>query len=59
MKRVLQIFSLIGLLLVIVPALFVFAGWLVWQTHANLMLAGTVLWFVTAPLWMGREKAKG
>lgn len=56
MKRVLQSISFCGLVLVIVPAFLVFAGRMEWQTHAGLMLAGTVLWFVTAPLWMGKSK---
>lgn len=43
--------SAIGLLLTIVPACMVFAGGLPWATHANLMVAGMLLWFFTAPVW--------
>lgn len=43
--------SAIGLLLTIVPAIMVFAGALPWATHAHLMTAGMVLWFVAAPVW--------
>ncbi|MBN2415530.1 hypothetical protein JXO52_06795 [bacterium] len=59
MRRVLQIISAAGLAMVIVPAFLVFAGRIPWRTHADLMLAGTVLWFVTAPFWMGMSGKKG
>ena len=36
--------------LVLVPAFFVFAGLIAWETHATLALFGTVLWF-SAALW--------
>lgn len=58
MKRILQLVSLTALALVIVPSFLVFAGRLPWQTHADLMLAGTVLWFLTAPFWVGKDKDK-
>jgi hypothetical protein len=44
--------SVIGLGLTILPAVLVFSGTLSWQTHANLMTLGMILWFFTAPLWM-------
>ena len=37
-----------GLGLVLVPAFFVFAGLIAWETHAALALFGTVLWFSAA-----------
>jgi hypothetical protein len=55
MKILLMAISFAGLILTVVPAFFVFAGSITWQTHARLMLLGTVLWFATAPLWMGRD----
>ena len=56
MKIAIRIASFLALGLTIVPAFMVFAGSLAWDTHANIMLAGTVLWFFTAPFWMkGRE----
>jgi hypothetical protein len=33
----------------------VFAGTITWDTHALLMLVGTVLWFATSPFWMKHE----
>lgn len=43
--------SAVGLLLTIVPACMVFAGALPWATHASLMVAGMLLWFLAAPVW--------
>lgn len=58
MKRViLQLLSLAGLLLTVVPSAMVLAGSIQWQTHAILMLIGTALWFATAPLWMRGQTA--
>lgn len=52
MTLVLKGLSFLGLGLTVVPAFLVWAGVLTWDTHATLMLVGTVLWFVTAPFWM-------
>ena len=43
--------SAVGLLLSIVPACLVFEGCMTWQSHAHLMTAGMLLWFLTAPVW--------
>jgi hypothetical protein len=56
MRRVLQSLSLLGLLLTVLPAFLVFAGRIEWNTHANLMLIGMILWFGSAPFWMRREE---
>lgn len=55
MKTALKLFSILGLGLTIVPAGLVFLNQIPWQTHANLMLIGTILWFVTAPFWMKKK----
>lgn len=47
-----KLISVLGLALTVVPAFLVFAGVIVWQTHAQLMLLGAVLWFASAPFWM-------
>ena len=52
MNALLKAASALGLALTVVPAVLVFVGGLPWDTHAWLMVAGTVLWFATAPLWM-------
>jgi len=54
MRSWLKVISFVGLGLTVVPALLVFAGSIPWATHARLMMVGTVLWFATAPLWLGR-----
>ena len=56
MKTLLIVASMLALGLTVVPAFLVFQGALTWQTHAVLMLIGTVLWFATAPFWMRQRK---
>jgi hypothetical protein len=56
MNKILIILSFLGLALTILPTFFVFTGAIPWQTHANLMTAGMVLWFATAPFWVGKKK---
>ncbi len=55
MRLLLKSASLIGLGLTIIPAILVAAGSLSWTTHADLMAAGMVLWFVSAPFWMKKD----
>jgi hypothetical protein len=55
MKKLLPIISFVGLALVIIPACLYLAGSTDKSQLKNLMLVGTVLWFVSAPLWMGRK----
>lgn len=52
MKTVLVIISIIGLILALIPAFMVFFGKIDLDAGKNLMLAGTLLWFATAPFWM-------
>ncbi|HLA41215.1 MAG TPA: hypothetical protein VJ417_14535 [Candidatus Glassbacteria bacterium] len=56
MKKVYIILAVTGLVLTVLPALFVFAGLLSWKAHVLLMFAGMLCWFVFAPLWM-RDKS--
>lgn len=55
MKTITKILSYIALGLTVIPSFYVFSGSISWQTHADLMLGGTILWFVTAPFWMKRD----
>lgn len=55
MKTLVKLISAVGLALTVVPALLVFAGTITWSNHATLMTVGMVVWFVTAPFWMGDE----
>ena len=52
MKILLKVTSFLGLSLTVMPAFFVLGGSMTWNTHAVLMIAGTVFWFATAPFWM-------
>jgi hypothetical protein len=52
MMTMLKFISAIGLALTVVPAFFVFSGAITWNSHATMMVVGTVLWFTTAPFWM-------
>lgn len=55
MTALLKSLSVAGLGLTVVPAFLVFAGTIPWETHATLMLGGTLLWFATSPFWMEEE----
>ncbi len=54
MKTLAQIVSWIALVGTIAPAFAYLAGGLTLDAMKTWMLAGTILWFVTVPLWMGR-----
>jgi hypothetical protein len=56
MKALIKLISSVGLALTVVPAALVFAGETSWDTHATLMLIGTLLWFATSPFWMREER---
>ena len=55
MRYMLIVLSALGLCLTVVPSLLVFYGLLSWKIHTQLMFAGMILWFVTAPMWMNKE----
>ena len=55
MQKLMPIVSIAGLALVILPAVAYLLGWLAKDAMITWMLVGTVVWFVTAPLWMGRQ----
>jgi len=56
MKNILKFVSFTGLILTILPAVFVFTGTIELQLHKWLMLIGTIMWFGTAPLWINKQK---
>jgi hypothetical protein len=47
--------SFVALAATIVPSLLYFAGTINLDAVKVVGLLGTVLWFVTTPLWMGRQ----
>ncbi|MBN2167493.1 MAG: hypothetical protein JW717_14550 [Marinilabiliaceae bacterium] len=52
MKIILKIISALGLVLTIIPSLFVFNGTITMQNNYWLMGIGMLLWFGSAPFWM-------
>lgn len=56
MKKLLPAISYIGLALVIAPACLYLAGAIDKAEVKTFMLAGTLLWFLSAPLWMGKNE---
>jgi hypothetical protein len=55
MKNLLKLFSFLALVLTIVPSFLVFYRAISLETHYTLMAVGMVLWFITAPLWLGKK----
>ena len=57
MGIVLKVLSSVGLCLTVVPSFLVWYEMMPWRFHVQLMFAGMILWFVTAPFWMIKEEA--
>jgi hypothetical protein len=55
MKRFLQLISLAGLLLTIVPPVLFFHGNISHGIQNLLMLIGAFIWFVSSFFWLGRR----
>ena len=56
MKKTLPAISGVGLALIIIPACAYLAGSTDKSQMQTLMIIGTLLWFASAPLWMGKNK---
>ena len=56
MGIIMKVLSYIGLGLTVVPSFLVWFEKMPWRLHVQLMFVGMILWFVTAPLWMNKEK---
>ena len=50
MQQILKIVGRIGLLVTIVPALLFLMGWISLDVSKTLMIVGTIMWLVAAPL---------
>lgn len=50
-----KIVSLVSLLLTIIPCILFFTGTLGHEAVKTVALIGTVVWFISTPLWMGRD----
>ena len=55
MNPAMKIVSLIGLGATIVPCILYFAGLTDLNTVKWVAFAGTIIWFIATPMWMGRE----
>ena len=51
----LKLLSAAGLILTVIPSFLVWYGMMPWLFHVQLMFAGMILWFLTAPFWMNKE----
>lgn len=58
MKSILKLISFVGLVLTVVPSILVLQGSLGQEASKNLMLIGTLCWFLSAPFWLGRKSLK-
>jgi hypothetical protein len=56
MKLLLYAGASLGLILTIVPSVLVLTETIGWQTHADLMTVGMILWFVTTP-WQKKAES--
>ncbi|SMO48939.1 hypothetical protein [Fodinibius sediminis] len=56
MKTLLVLLSIAGLALTVIPSVLVFSQGLSLETHKLLMLAGMLMWFITAPFWMKEQE---
>jgi hypothetical protein len=58
MKRILQFFSLTGILLTILPPVLFFLGKLSYSAQNLWMLAGAIIWFLSASFWLGSSRER-
>jgi hypothetical protein len=56
MKAFMSILAIIALGLTVIPSVLVFNEVITLDLHKKLMTAGTLLWFVTAPIWFKKSK---
>lgn len=54
-KLLLQFVSAVGLAMTLIPSVLGFFGAIGMDAVKVLTVTGTVVWFATTPLWMGRE----
>ena len=59
MRSILQIISLLGLIALTLPSVLFLAGRLELDMVKWLMLLATIVWFVTAALWMWKDNGDG
>lgn len=54
MRSLIKLVSYIGLGLTLIPSLLVFAGSISIELSKTLMLIGTIIWFISTPIWMNK-----
>ncbi|MHC4244545.1 MAG: hypothetical protein ACYS3N_22365 [Planctomycetota bacterium] len=59
MRSILQIISLLALIALTLPSVLFLAGRLELNMVKWLMLLATIVWFVTASLWMWKDNGNG
>jgi hypothetical protein len=57
MNSTAKLVSLIALVVTVAPSLLYFSGMISIESMKWIALAGTIVWFVSTPTWMGRDKA--
>jgi hypothetical protein len=57
MKKIAEIISYLSLVMIVLAPLLFYAGRVTLDCNKTLMLVATVIWFVSALCWMGRDKA--
>ncbi len=55
MKTLASILAVLALCLTVVPSSMVFNGTIENDLNKKLMLTGTLLWFVAAPIWFRKD----
>jgi hypothetical protein len=55
MKTLMAILAIAALGLTIIPSILVFEGKMDLSLHKQLMTVGTLLWFVSAPIWFKKK----
>ena len=56
MKRILQMISLAGLILTILPSILFFLGEISHSTQNSWTLSGAIIWFISAVFWLGGKE---
>jgi hypothetical protein len=54
----LKVASWLGLVLTLLPSLFVFTGVLTLEGFKTIVLVGSLLWLATAPFWINRDPSE-
>ncbi|MEL7003705.1 MAG: hypothetical protein AAFN93_13365 [Bacteroidota bacterium] len=56
MNKLIQIAAAIGLALTIIPGILIHISDITIEANKQFMIAGTIIWFLSAPLLMRRKK---